>query len=354
MQRRKKLNREQIRRLGKGGTHEHFDCSLEPEFILRRCVELGIPLPRGFTQRWRAAKTEAARALVAADFQKLLADRAFGNLKNYLDAIGAYVLPVLQTQDDLYDRALSRFKRAEEDGLLWLKLRFAPQLHRLGGLTLNQVMEPMVQAVKDSPIAAKLVVCALRHENGRLGWHLGNACIRHSEHVANYDLAGWEEGFPGVLPWWAKQADRVRRETNGRTNPSIHLWETMEPTDEDVRMLEKYGITELAHGFRGDRQGDRVCAMCVTSNIVTAQVTGAPQHAIDALYRAGKRVCVDTDGTLFTRTSYTDEYALMMEAFGWGPQDFLRCNLNALSVSGFTTEEKRVLEEKLRATYPRT
>ncbi len=342
----------QIRRWPKGGTHEHFDCSIEPEFILQRCSELGLELPGEFATQWRMTlDNTAAQSAVANEFQEFVASGARQSLKNYLDAIGNYVLPVLQTPEDLYSRAMSRFQRAHDDGLIWLKLRFAPQLHRLKGLTLRQVMEPMVAAVHDSPIPAKLVVCALRHENGRLGWHLGNTCIEHSMDVANFDLAGGEGGNPGVPLWWAKQAARVQKKTRGRTKPSIHLWEEVEPTDEDVRRLRQYKINELAHGFRGKRQGNRVCAMCITSNIVTAQVTNASQHTIDALYREGARVCVDTDGTLFTKTDYTQEYQLLVETFGWGPQDFLQTNLNALSVSGFDAKTKRALEAQLRSGY---
>lgn len=348
-----KYSEEEVRAWGKGGTHEHYDCSIEPDFILERGLSLGINLPEPFASDWRAAGNSGLKRRAVADaFQAHMSTAAKASLQNYLDAIGNYVLPVLQTQEDLYDRAMSRFARAQDDGLLWLKLRFAPQLHRLKGLTLNQVMEPMVQAVHDSPIPAKLVVCALRHENGRLGWHLGNLCIKHTTNVANFDLAGGEGMNSGVLEWWAKQAQRVAIETRGRTKPSIHLWEEVDPTDEDVRRLRKYGINELAHGFRGNRQGNRVCAMCITSNIITAQVENAAQHTIDELYRAGRRVCVDTDGTLFTRTDYTREYMQMIETFGWGPEDFLACNLNALSVSGFSAGQMSGLEKQLRASYP--
>lgn len=345
------LREDQVRSWPKGGTHEHFDCSIEPDFILKRGSELGLALPEPFASDWRAAADDTTRGAVALAFQQHVAGKAFGRLDNYLAAIGNYILPVLQTQDDLYDRCMSRLRRAEADGLIWLKLRFAPQLHRMQGLTLPQVMEPMVAAIHDSPIPAKLVVCALRHENGRLAWHLGNMCIKHSRDVANFDLAGGEGGNPGVLEWWAKQADRVRRQTRGRTKPSIHLWEEVDPTPQDVERLKKYRINELAHGFRGHEQGNRVCAMCVTSNIVTAQVSGAPQHQIDNLFRTGVRACVDTDGTLFTQTDYTREYQLLIDTFGWTPADFLRANLNALTVSGFDAKTKRRLEDKLRSAY---
>jgi hypothetical protein len=41
----------------------------------------------------------------------------------------------------------------------------------------------------------------------------------------------------------------------------------------------------------------------------------------------------------------------MIETFGWGKEEFLRTNLNALSVSGFDWRVKRQLEARLRAGY---
>jgi adenosine deaminase len=348
----KRYTEEEVRRWAKGGTHEHFDCSIEPEFILAQGARLNTGIPDEFVAQWLAAGNDPiAQARVAAAFQNHVAAYAQASLTNYLNAIGQWILPVLQTPDALYDRAMSRFRRAEEDGLIWLKLRFAPQLHRQQGMRLPQVMEAMVAAVNDSPIPAKLVVCALLHENGRLAQHLADMCIRYRQHVSNFDLAGGEGANPGLLPWFGKQALRVRQTTRGRVKGSAHMWEECEPTPEDVRNLRKYRIDELAHGFRGGLQGNRVCAMCVTSNIVTAQVSGASEHTINALYEAGKRVCVDTDGTLFTKTDYTREYMLMIDTFGWTPQHFLTANLNALSVSGLDWRLQRQLEDKLRACY---
>jgi adenosine deaminase len=348
----KKYTEQEVRSWAKGGTHEHFDCSIEPEYILAQGARLHTGIPEQFVQKWLAAGNDPiAQAVVAQDFQNHVASFAQASLKNYLDAIGQWILPVLQTPEALYDRAMSRLRRADEDGLIWLKLRFAPQLHRQNGLKLPQVMDAMVAAIEDSPIPAKLVVCALRHENGRLAQHLADMCIRYSPWVANFDLAGGEGANPGLLPWFGKQALRVRTETRGRTKGSAHMWEEVDPKPGDVAALRKYRIDELAHGFRGHQQGNRVCAMCVTSNIVTAQVSGASEHTINALYEAGKRVCVDTDGTLFTKTDYTREYMQMIETFGWTKAHFLRSNLDGLSVSGLDWRTKRRLEEKLLECY---
>src|SRR5262249_12150687 len=149
---------------------------------------------------------------------------------------------------------------------------------------------------------------------------LADLAIEYRRHVVKFDLAGDEAANPGVLNWWLKQALRVR-EVAG-IEPTVHLWETNNPTDADVRLLDKHNIRVLGHGFRGHSQASRVLTLCVTSNIVTGQVRCAHEHPIDELFKQGRSVTVDTDGTLFTNTNATLEYLLLNRTFGWKAEQF--------------------------------
>src|SRR5262249_10847605 len=161
------------------------------------------------------------------------------------------------------------------------ELRFAPQLHTMGGLTLDQVMEAVVAGIKDAPMPVKLIICSLRHE-GTLKVNpvseLVALAIRYKPYVGVFDLAADEPAFPGVLPWWAPEAERARA---AGLELTIHLWETDDPTDRDIEMLEHYNLRRIGHGIRGDRQGDRVLEQCPTSNVVTGQVASIEAHPID-------------------------------------------------------------------------
>jgi len=91
---------------------------------------------------------------------------------------------------------------------------------------------------------------------------------------------------------------------------------------------------------RGDRQGDRVIEVCPTSNVVTGQYADFADHPVDRLYRAGRKVTINTDGTLFTQVTLSDEYRQLAENFGWTKADFLKVNLTALEASSFSASTK--------------
>jgi adenosine deaminase len=337
--------------------HEHLDCSLRPATLLELASCIGfaneafteLPFPAEIVDDWNAAGTnKRKRAKVAAQYQKFIAGHASSSLANYVQAIVKHVLPVMQTEDALYRITKERIEDAVADGVIAMELRFAPQLHTWDGLSLRQVMNAVIRAVNESPIPVKLIVCALRHENGRMAYRLANLCIEYRKYVCKFDLAGDEAANPGVLKWWLKQALRLREHG---IEPTIHLWETNEPTDEDIALLDKHAILVLGHGFRGDRQGKRVLTICVTSNIVTGQVECAADHPIDELFNEDKLVTVETDGTLFTLTSGTGEYVLLNRTFGWGRAHFLRCNKTSLKYSSFKGAERARLARRLEDGY---
>ncbi len=431
------LTRPQIEKLPKGQLHEHLDCSLNPLIMLRLWWAKGFdnvnpPLPTQVVSDWQAAQDLRGRSVsisqqaaaermerrAAAAYQEWLVGFASKSLKNYLDAIGNHVLPIMQTRQALYDITCERIKRmsmCEVGGLPtkkrrkgWLQLRFAPQLHVGGELTtLDQVMEPIVQAVKEAAIPVELIICSLRHEDQPFVAHnpieeLSDLAIKYPE-VAAFDLAGGEAVFPGVLPWWLPAAKRVQAAGKRVT---IHLWETNEPTDADlaalkelfgepeaddkimlssamrhvVRLCTKISATanpaeqqvyfdnitswldsveetisrcgRIGHGIRGERQGSFILEVCPTSNVVTSQVASFAEHPVSKLFRQGKLVTINSDGTLFTKINLADEYFRLQEAphrFGLG--EFYVCNYIALAATSFSPEVKASLKAELTAGY---
>jgi adenosine deaminase len=338
---------EHARALPKVISHEHLDCSLRPATILELADKLGVKIPPQFLNAWRAAGSDPGKRAAAVElYQASLTQYASASLDNYLKAIVKSVLPVMQTQDHLYRITRERIEDAVADGIIAMKLRFAPQLHRNNGLTLQQVMDPVQQAVSESPFPVRLIVCALRHENGRMAHQLANLTIKNP-YATTFDLAASETLFPGVLKWWVPQAKRVAAAGKQVT---CHLGETQVITDEDHDLLDSIGCTELGHAIKGDPR-DKLCTVCVTSNLVTHQVPDAASHPIDAMYRAGRRITIDTDGTLFTRCTASSEYKLLADTFGWGNRHFLRCNLHALEHFPVDAVTKTEILDQLLAAY---
>jgi len=341
------LTLEKMQRLLKIVHHEHYDCSISPLHVLRVGTALDLNFPAQYKIAWRRAGNDPfLQAEAAAQFQNWIHGMANESLTAYLNILWEVVLPTLQTQADIYSTAKQRIDDAVADGMGYLKLRFAPQLHMRNGLTLQQVIDPLQQAAREAPFPVRLAICALRHEDGRMARRLANAVIRNPL-VSTFDLAGDESRFPGVLNWWAKQAKRV---ANAGKQVTCHIGEAHPITDEDHAALDEIGCTELGHGIKGDPRR-KLCTMCVTSNLVTHVVASAALHPIDPMYRAGKKINIDLDGTLLTHTTQSQDYLLIHQTFGWQLADFFRCNINGFRHVTGDASTKHQLKARLISSY---
>lgn len=284
----------------------------------------------------------------AAGYAAFLRAAAGSSLANYVAAIVQHVLPLMQDRDSLELITRQRLEDAAVDGVVALELRFAPQLHIRQGLSLEDVMDAVIRGLGGSKLAVRLIVCVLRHEDARMACRLAELARAYKTHVGLFDLAGDEKANPGVLRWWAEEAVKLREDG---IEPDIHLWETDEPTEEDLVRLAEFGIKRLGHGMRGQRQEDRILEVCPSSNIVTGQIKSMAEHPIDRLFRQGRRVTVNTDGTLFTGSDLSNEYMLLNRHFGWGPAEFLAVNQTAIEASSFSADIKTQIAGRLSEAY---
>jgi adenosine deaminase len=389
--------------------HEHLDCSLRPRTMLELWEKRGfenakIAFPASVLDTWRLASTKSGvekrrlRTQAASEYQKFLVGFASESLAKYVQAIVDHVLPLMQSKANMTRITRERVDDAIADGIAGMELRFAPQLHTWEGLSLDDVMQSVIAGAKTAPFPIKLILCALRHESGEMARRLADLCVKYQRHVGVFDLAADEKANPGLLNWWLTAALYVKT-LCPRMLVTIHLWETDEPTDRDIALLKGFdlmlselsrqlsasgqpldpdsvwtkadevvkamslkvlsevhsdadsGSLRIGHGFRGDRQGQRLIEVCPTSNVVTGQVASIAAHPVDRLHRAGKRVTINTDGTLFTEVQLTDEYLKLQEAFGWTLADFLTVNLTALEGSSFSQKDKSRLRAQLKRAY---
>ncbi|MBS1992992.1 MAG: hypothetical protein JSS83_20885 [Cyanobacteria bacterium SZAS LIN-3] len=356
------------RRVPKVQIHEHIDCSLRPYSMLDMWSKIGfsaskLAFPAEIVALWngegqktlspsgRGAFVANARRKAAQLYSDWVSSYAKESLNNYLAAIGFHVLPLMHDMDNLTRIVAERIEDAVKDGHIAIELRFAPQLH-LGPTgtenSLDDVMRATIAGLKGSPIPVKLIVCALRHEDGTMAEKLADLAIKYRRYVGKFDLAASETTFPGVLKWWIPAAKRVKAAGIGLT---IHLWETNEPTAEDIALLDEVGVPLVGHGVRGHMQGNRVIEVCLTSNVVTGQYPTFSDHPVDQLYRSGVFLTLNTDGTLFTQTTLSLEYKRIADTFGWTAADFLSVNLTAVEATSFSPSLKARLKAQLKRGF---
>ena len=125
----------------------------------------------------------------------------------------------------------------------------------------------------------------------------------------------------------------------GETRGPIIIWDT----------LQHFAPSRLGHGVRGIEDPKLVAylrekrihlEMCPSCNVQTDIYDTYADHPIDEFYRAGLSVGVNSDGRTLINVTLSQEYEKLHQTFGWGVEDFLNVNRNALQAA-FVPEDVR-------------
>ncbi|HEY2441650.1 MAG TPA: adenosine deaminase, partial [Streptosporangiaceae bacterium] len=115
---------DEIRAAPKVLLHDHLDGGLRPSTVVDLAREIGYgELPSADPGEVAAWLTRGARR---------------GHLKYYLDAF-QHTVAVMQTREALIRVAAECAEDLAADGVVYAEVRFAPELHVAGGLSLDQV-----------------------------------------------------------------------------------------------------------------------------------------------------------------------------------------------------------------------
>lgn len=336
--------------LPKISLHDHLDGGLRPATILEIADAEGVALPMD---------TETGAAIDdAGRLGQWFADQSdSGSLVEYLKTFDV-TTAVMQSEAGLERIAREFVEDLVADGVVVGEIRWAPEQHVQGGLSLDAAVEA-VQAGIDGAVAAARkagsviyvgqLVTAMRHLDRSV--EIAQLALRNRDKgVVGFDIAGPEQGFPPRR--FVEAFDLLAREMFPVT---IHAGEA--DGVESIRSALVDGrALRLGHGVRiaedignlaaadsSEADLGRVARWVLergipletspSSNIQTGAIeawgTSIEDHPFDALYRLGFAVTVNTDNRLMSATTLTKELELLVDAFGYGIEDLLAFQLNA-------------------------
>lgn len=312
--------------------HLHFDGSLLPRTVLELADEQGIELP--------AREPDELKLFLSAP-----AD--CGSLNEYLEKFDLPLL-VLQTKEAIRKGMYTLASSLKEQGMLYVEIRFAPQLHTKKGLTQEQVVKAALQglceAMAGSFFKAKLILCCMRGAENR-GENLQTvrtAAAFLGRGVAAVDLAGAEALYPTAD---FEEVFALARELG--LPFTIHAGEADGP--ESVRAALRMGASRIGHGVRAgeeaallnELQERRIpLEMCPSSNVQTKAVASLREHPVLEYLRRGLLVTVNTDNMTVSDTTVGKEFRLLEEELGMTAGEHRQLLLNAADAA-FLTEEER-------------
>ena len=334
---------EEIRAVPKVLLHDHLDGGLRPSTVLELADDVGYrDLPASNVADLTAKLTEGAQR---------------GHLEVYLDAF-RHTVAVMQTREALIRVAAECAEDLAADGVVYAEVRFAPELHTHTGLSLDEVVEAVLEGFRQGsanrPITVYALLTAMRTAARSL--EIAELAVRHRDRgVVGFDIAGAEAGWPPSRHLDAFQY--VKRESfhitihagEGFGLPSI--WEA----------VQECGAERLGHGVRiadditvsseGTVKLGRLATyvrdrripleMCPTSNVQTGAAASIAQHPIRLLRRLAFRVTVNTDNRLMSQVTLSSEFDRLVREFGYGWSDIEWLTVNAMK-SAFAGFDERL------------
>ncbi len=174
----------EIRQVPKVLLHDHLDGGLRPATIVELAAETGYDgLPATDAAELAAWMGEVARR---------------GSLELYLEAF-QHTVGVMQTREALIRVAAECAEDLAADGVVYAEVRFAPELHLTRGLSLDQVVEAVLEGFRRGsagrPITVYALLTAMRTAARSL--EIAELAVRHRDAgVVGFDIAGAEAGFP--------------------------------------------------------------------------------------------------------------------------------------------------------------
>ncbi|MCK4765977.1 MAG: adenosine deaminase family protein [Candidatus Aminicenantes bacterium] len=361
-----KITKEFLRKIPKTDLHLHLDGSIRLSTLIALAKENDVELP-AYTEK---------------ELKEQVFKEKYNNLGEYLQCF-AYTGKVLQTESALERVAYELAVDNLEEGVRYIEVRFAPQLHQHKHMAISSVLKAVnrgleeagnefnaskkVQSGKEIPFAYGIIVCAMRmfdygfseffdalldvHKHSERKWifslasqELVKASVEARDRfgipVVGFDLAGQERGFPAEDHRFAYHLAH-----KNFLKKTVHAGESFGPESifQAITELHADRIGHAVHLFSADMILDRditdkqayvnnlsqyigdrriTLEVCLTSNMQTIpDIKNLKDHSFGKMKKAGLSVTFCTDNRTVSSTTVTNEIMKAVEAFDITPKE---------------------------------
>lgn len=290
--------------------------------------------------------------------QSFIAPAKCTDLADYITrAIKGFEL--MQTKESLRLVTMDLIRQLKADNVIYAEIRFAPLQHLLKGLTAEEVIavvnEAVSEGIRQTDVEVRIILCTLRHYTAEESMQTIKLVEQfQGTNVVAFDIAADEAGFPidnHIAAFdYAKTNSIPCTAHAGEAKGAESVWET----------LEHFHPSRIGHGVRSVedpslleflKQKNIHLEVCPTSNIQVNVFETIMQHPANEIYESGVSMSVNTDARTISDTTLAKEYHLLENAFGWKKEHFLKCNLEAVDHAFVDSGIKDKLKSRLLKGY---
>lgn len=316
--------------------HCHLDGSVRPETIIDIAKKDNISIPYFDIELIK---------------KELIAPLECQCLNEYLEK---FKIPnvVMQSKDNLKRITFELLEDSAKENVKYIEIRFAPLLHTLVELSVEEVIESVLEGIKDGEalydIKGNLILSCMRTMSADKAFEVVEKGKKFlGKGVVAIDLCGPEnEGFSRrflePLALARKYGYRVTIHA-GETGIGLNVLEAVELLGAE-RIGHGVYIKDCIEAYEIVKNKKITLEMCPTSNVQTKAVKGFREHPIYDFYKDGIKVSVNTDNRTVSDTDMTKECSIVFDEFNINYEDYKEIYFNSVEAS-FADEETK---EKLK------
>ncbi len=332
-----------IKRIPKVELHDHLDGGLKPETVIDLAQKYDISIPSTDPTDLQAWFEQGCK---------------LKSLSLYLETF-AVTTAVMQTREALIRVAYETVLQWQAENVVYGEIRFAPILHTEKGLSMNDVVEAVLQGMeqgkRDTGVHYGVILCAMRNQSPNISLDIAKLAVAYRDRgVVGFDLAGDESGYPPK-----KHIEAFQYIRNKNFNITIHAGEAF-GLESIWQALQVCGAHRIGHGthlvddmsldgLRIEQMGDLAhfiqdkripLEMCLSSNIGTGAASSFGTHPFIIFFRNHFRVFLCTDNRLMSNTTMTKEMQIACDNFGLTLKDLEKISVNAMKSAFVHHDEK--------------
>lgn len=291
--------------------------------------------------------------------QKLSVGPDCRDLNEFLEKF-AFPVHLMQTAADLQLIVFSLLKKIKKQGLVYVEIRFAPQLHTEQGLTQEEVVRAAISGLNQffnwqkmhsssqPELHANLLLCLMRLPHN---YDQNLETITVAKHfldrgVSGLDLAGAETPAFAINNY----TSLFNLASQSSIPFTIHAGEAMGP--ESIYQALDLGARRIGHGIRCIEDTQLVAELiqnkitlecCATSNLNTKVFDQIDHYPVKKLLNQGVNVTLNSDDMTVSNIDLPHEYQLLEEKTGLTRADEKQLYLNAVTAAFCSNAEKKRL-----------
>ncbi|GAB6169584.1 adenosine deaminase [Clostridium carnis] len=285
------------------------------------------------------------------DVKKLLAvPEDCNSLDEYLKRFDLPI-KVLQTEGNLRRAAYELLEDAAKENVKYIEVRFAPIFHTQKGLTLDKVLESVINGIKDAQekydIKGNVIISCIRGLDLDHVYESIDAGEKYiGKGVVAIDLAASEKENFAI-----EYVDAMKIAKNKGFRITVHAGET--GFGKNVRdVINLLGAERIGHGvyiyndkeaYRLVKENKVTLEMCPKSNVDTKAVKSYEAHPIYKYHKDSIKINISTDNRTVSNINLTEETNKLVDVFNINMNDYKEIYLNSVNAAFCDKEIKAQL-----------